>query len=261
MNEFEEFEEGQAYESPKKAEHFIVELEGFEGPADVLLAMARDQKVDIAQISILELANQYLAFIDKISTLDLELAADYLVMAAWLAYFKSKLLLPELEDEDEPSGAEMAAALKYQLQRLEAMQHAGSKLMERPRLGIDFFARGNPELFQKQIITSFELSLHELLQAYGDHRSRKMSMQTLKINTFEIFSVERAMGRLRKLLSKALDWKSLWKFLPKGLKGSLVVRSAVASTFAATLELAREGKTDLEQSVPFGPIHIRKKNM
>ena len=213
------------------------------------------------QISILELANQYLAFIDKISLLNLDLAADYLVMATWLAYLKSKLLLPELETEDEPTGADLAEALKYQLKRLESMQQAGEKLMRRPRLGIDFYERGYPESFSTRINTFFELSLHELLQAYGNHQRSKIGSQALRINAFEIFSVEQSIGRLRKLLSAELDWRSLWKFLPKGLRGSLLIRSAVASTFAATLELAKEGSTDLKQSTPFGPIHIKRKNI
>ena len=139
MEEEKRFEEGQAYLRPDKSDQFIVELEGFEGPVDVLLTLARNQKVDITQISILDLANQYLSFIDRIGKLNLELAADYLVMASWLAYLKSRLLLPELNEVDEPSGVEMAAALRYQLQRLESMQKFGQKLLDGKRLGIDFF--------------------------------------------------------------------------------------------------------------------------
>ena len=262
MDDTETFEEGQAFEAPEVPEiidSFVVDLDGYEGPVDVLLSMARDQKVDIMQISILALANQYLAFVEEVRARNLELAADYLVMAAWLAYLKSRLMLPDMGEEDEPTGAEMAAALQYQLRRLEAMQEAGKKLMAQPRLGIDFFGRGQPEAFRAKINTIYELSLFELLKAYGEQKIRKEGSGPLNIEAFEIYTVEEALGRLRRLLGPIPDWQNLWQFLPEGLKGGLVTRSAIASTFAASLELAKEGRAVIKQAETFGPIHVRSR--
>lgn len=241
--------------APSPAE-FVVDIDGFEGPIDVLLALAREQKVDLKQISILQLADQFLAFVAAARRANLELAADYLVMAAWLAYLKSRLLLPEQGGEEEPTGEEMAAALAFHLQRLEAMQEAGARLMARPRLGHDFFARGAPEHFAAIESAVIQVSLYELLKAYADQRRRKTS-DVLHIEPFEIFTVEDALQRLRTMLGEIPDWASLWRFLPDGLVGSLIVRSALASTFAASLELAREGRVRIRQDGPFGPIFLR----
>lgn len=235
---------------------FVVDLDGFEGPIDVLLMLARDQKVDLKQISILQLADQYLAFVMEARRRNLELAADYLVMAAWLAYLKSRLLLPQQSGEEEPSGEEMAAALAFHLQRLEAMQNAGAQLMARPRLGHDFFGRGRPEKFKTIENSVIDLSLYELLKAYGDQHRRKAT-SVLHIEPFDIYTVEDALARLRKLLGTTPDWQNLWHFLPEGLKGGLILRSALASTFTATLEMAREGKVKIKQSTTFGPIFLR----
>jgi segregation and condensation protein A len=241
--------------APAPAE-FVVDIDGFEGPIDVLLALAREQKVDLKQISILQLADQYLAFVAAARRANLELAADYLVMAAWLAYLKSRLLLPEQGGEEEPTGEEMAAALAFHLQRLEAMREAGARLMARPKLGQDFFARGAPERFAAIESTVIQVSLYDLLRAYADQRRRKSS-EVLHIEPFEIFTVEDALQRLRGMLGDIPDWASLWRFLPVGLVGNLIVRSAVASTFAASLELAREGRVRIRQDNPFGPIFLR----
>jgi segregation and condensation protein A len=262
MDDTETFEEGQAFEKPDVPEGmdaFVVDLEGYEGPIDVLLSMARNQKVDITQISILALANQYLAFVEEVRARNLELAADYLVMAAWLAYLKSRLLLPDLGEQDEPTGAEMAAALQYQLRRLESMQEAGKKLMARPRLGIEFFANGQPETFRARVNTIYELTLFELLKAYGEQKQRKDGAGPLSIEAFEIYTVEDALVRLRRLLGPIPDWQNLWNFLPDGLKKGIVTRSAVASTFAASLEMAKEGRAVIKQAETFGPIHVRSK--
>ena len=254
----EEFEEGQVFTSvADNKEKFCVELDGFEGPADVLLSLARDQKVDVTQISILELANQYLEFIDRAEKLNLELAADYLVMAAWLAFLKSRLIIPELEDENQPTGPEMASALQYQLKRLESMQEMGQKLINSPQLGVDFFARGLPETFHVQTKMSYELSLYDLLRAYGAQRERKLGTQALKMKPFKTFSVEQAVNRLRGLIGSITGWRELWSFLPKGIKSKLLQKSAIASTFAACLELVKEGQSDVQQVKAFGPIHIR----
>lgn len=259
MDETEIFEEGQAFETPPPGEAgaFIVDLEGFEGPIDVLLSLAREQKLDLAQISILALADQYLAFVAEARRHNLELAADYLVMAAWLAYLKSRLLLPDLGDGEEPSGAEMAIALAFQLKRLEAMQQAGQELMARSRLGAEFRARGEPESYRRITNTVYDLSLFELLKAYGDQQRRGGHSGPLLIEPFELHTVDDALVRLRRLLGATPDWQSLWQFLPKDLRKGLVMRSAVASTFSAGLELAKEGKARIQQATVFGPIFMR----
>ena len=235
---------------------FVVDLDGYEGPIDVLLTLAREHKLDLTKISILALADQYLEFVAKVRRSNLELAADYLVMAAWLAYLKSRLLLPDLGEEDEPSGEQMAAALAFQLRRLEAMQDAGQKLMARSHLGREFFRRGAPETFRALINPVLEVTLYDLLRAYGNQKQR-IEGGTLHIEAFEIFTVEDALHRLQSLLGSSPDWESLWHFLPEGVLEGLVQRSAIASTFTASLELAREGKIKLRQSGPFGPIYLK----
>ncbi|NQV99604.1 MAG: segregation/condensation protein A [Rhodospirillales bacterium] len=257
MEPTEDFEDGQAFETPSGDNAFIVDLEGFEGPIDVLLGMARNQKVDLAHISILALANQYLKFVEQARRQNLELAADYLVMAAWLAYLKSKMLLPDMGNEDEPTGDEMAAALQFQLRRLQSMQDAGSHLVKRSRLGKDFFKRGEVEKFRTSVNTIYELSLFELLKAYGEQKRRKEGTGAMQIASFEIYTVEDALQRLRKLLGPIPAWQNLWSFLPEGLKDGLITRSAVASTFAASLELAKEGRLSVRQTETYGAIHIK----
>ena len=238
---------------------FVVDLDGFEGPIDVLLQLARDQKVDLIHISILELADQYLAFVAEARKHNLELAADYLVMAAWLAFLKSRMLLPDLSSEDEPTGEEMAAALQYQLRRLEGMQNAGAQLMQQPRLGQDFFQRGQPERFKPREVEILDATLYDLLKAYADQRRRKDAHQPMQIEAFEIYTVEDALQRLRKLIGRTPDWQDLWSFLPDNLKGELLTRSAVASTFSASLEMAKEGKITIRQTSNFGPIFLQDK--
>lgn len=235
---------------------FVVDIDGFEGPIDVLLALARDQKVDLTQISILQLADQYLEFVTRARQVNLELAADYLVMAAWLAYLKSRLLIPNLGGEDEPSGEEMAAALAFQLQRLEAMQEAGARLMARPALGQDVFARGMPEIPDDEVLTIFEVTLYDLLKAYGDQQKRA-GEGMLQIEPWGIYAVEDALERLRHLVGRTPDWENLIAFLPPGLTDPMLARSALASTFAASLELVRDGRLRIRQMGAFGPIYLR----
>ena len=235
----------------------VLDLDGFEGPIDVLLTLARDQKVDLTKISILQLADQYLAFIEQARELRLEMAADYLVMAAWLAYLKSRLLLPQTEsDGEELSAAEMAARLAFQLQRLEAMRKLGHQLLERPQLNRDFFGRGAPEPTDVVNTSVYELSLFDLLKAYGDFKNRE-TITTFRIDPTELHSTESALERLRTLVGDIPDWTILSAFLPRGLHGSLVARSALASTFAASLELTKAGKLMLQQSACFAPLYIR----
>ncbi|MDX1485275.1 MAG: ScpA family protein [Alphaproteobacteria bacterium] len=234
----------------------LLDLDGFEGPIDLLLTLAREQKVDITKISILALAEQYLAFIAHAQRVQLELAADYLVMAAWLAYLKSRLLLPDDHGEEQPTGQQMADALAFQLRRLESMQEAGQRLFQRPMLGRDVFAVGAPEGTEVISEAVYEPSLYELMRCYGAIRSRETD-NMLHIAPQELYSVEQAVDRLRQLLGKIPDWADLSAFLPDNLKGSLIMRSALASTFAATLELVREGHAELRQDGAFDPIYIR----
>ena len=238
----------------------VLDLDGFEGPIDVLLTLARDQKVDLTKIKIVPLVDQYLAFISQARKLKLEIAADYLVMAAWLAYLKSRLLLPE-PPEDEPSGEEMAANLAWQLQRLEAMQAAGVTLFARPRLGWDVFRRGMPEVIAADKKPRYEATLYDLLKAYADQKRRVDSVQMLRIAPTALYSVEDALERLEARLGKMPDWEVLVSFLPEDLRDPVVVRSATAATFAASLELAKQGRLMLRQLETFGPIYLKSAQM
>lgn len=235
----------------------VLNLDGYEGPIDVLLQLARDQKVNLIQISILALAEQYLAFMTIAREENLELAADYLVMAAWLAYLKSRLLLPPEPGDAEPSGEEMAAALQFQLQRLEAMQKAGQALMERPLLGRDVFARGMPE---GTIIVShsiWDVTLYDLLKAYADHKRRE-GASSLEIEPLTLYSVDQALHRLRQVLGSMPDWTLLQRYLPADLADPLMHRSAICAHFIASLELVKQGVLELRQEGGhFSPIQIR----
>lgn len=238
----------------------VVELDGFEGPIDLLLTLARDQKVDLARISILQLADQYLGYIDRARALKLEIAADYLVMAAWLAYLKSRILLPKPESTEESEDpAEMAARLAFQLQRLEAMQNVAKLLMQRPQLGQDFFARGEPEALKVERTPKFDTELYDLLKVYGDIRARQHHGGQLRILPTRLYSMEQALTRLRHIIGERTDWQTLEMFLPPETQGDdpLLTRSALAGTFAAMLELTREGLAEVRQSGVFQPIYVR----
>lgn len=241
--------------SDVEASRLVVDLDGFEGPIDVLLSLAREQKVDLTHISILALADQYLAFVESVLRRNLELAADYLVMAAWLAFLKSRLLLPEPQPAEEPSAADMAAALTFQLQRLEAMQQAGARLMARPLLGREVFPRGAPEGVEVASRAFYDVRLYELLKAYGDFK-RRTSVKTLHVEAPDLYSVEDAIRRLEGMLGKMPDWSALARFIPDGLSG-LLRRSAVSATFVAALELARQGRIVLRQHEVFSPIYVK----
>ena len=235
----------------------ILDLDGYEGPIDLLLALARDQKVDLAKLSILALADQYLAFIAAQHRLRLEIAADYLVMAAWLAYLKSRLLLPEPVAEDEgPSGEELAAALRHRLRLLAAMQRAGAALMACPQLGREVFLRGAPEGLRRTDRAVYQLSLYELLAAYGEGH-RRSHARVLTIEPAAFHSLDDALRRLGHLIGHIREWRELAAFLPTELRGAAYRRSALAATFAATLELTRAGHIELRQDRPFGPIYLR----
>lgn len=256
--EFQEDPAQRLVDAPEDEERLVVDLEGYEGPIDVLLTLARDQKLDLTRISILALAEQYIAFIAQARRVRLEIAADYLVMAAWLAYLKSRLLLPTpAEDKAEPTAAEMAAALAFQLQRLQAMQDAGARLMARPLLGKDVFRRGAPEGLRVVATPVYTATLYELLRAYGDQRGRKQP-STLRIMPSELYSMEAALERLSSILGRMPDWTTLQSFIPPELRGGVVARSALAAMFSASLELVRSGRLQMRQDSSFGQIYIRK---
>ena len=242
-------------EGPSQPQQLVLDLDGYEGPIDLLLTLAREQKVDLVKISILALADQYLAFIARQRWLRLEIAADYLVMAAWLAYLKSRLLLPQPPEDDEPSAADLAEALAHRLRLLEAMQTAGGRLMARPRLGHDVFLRGAPEDLAVVAVPVYELGLYELLRAYGENRRRTAAVMTIEPSTFH--SMDDALKRLARFLGHMPDWRELTSFLPQEVRGELFRRSALAATFAASLELVRAGRIELRQDRAFGPIYLR----
>jgi len=254
-----EFEEDAA-RGDTAAERLLLNLDGYEGPIDLLLDLARDQKVDLTRISILQLADQYLTFITRARELRLELAADYLVMAAWLAFLKSRLLLPVTrEDGDEMSAEEMAARLAFQLQHLEAMRKVGRSLLGRPQLNRDFFPRGAPEPVETSRTSVYEVSLYELLRAYASFKTRD-HITALRIDPTSLYSTERALERLRALIGDVPNWTQLSAFLPEELGGPLVMRSALASTFSASLELVKEGRASLRQSGAFAPLYLRRRD-
>ena len=256
LSDFDDEEEGLP-EMPSVSP-FEVEVDGYAGPIDVLLSLARDQKVDLIHISIVQLADQYLEFVAEARSKNLELAADYLVMAAWLAYLKSRLLLPDISTQDEPSGEELAAALQFQLQRLEAMQNAGAGLMALARLGQDFYSRGARERFHTTQRTIFDATLTDLIQAYAYQKSRGGQAKTLHIEqSWELHSIEDAMTRLRSFVGHTPDWRTLTSFLPGDLQSPLTRRSAMASTFGAVLQLAKEGRVKIRQDGTFGDIYFQ----
>ena len=239
---------------------FVLNLGAFEGPIDVLLVLARDQKVDLMHISILALADQYLKFIETARASQLELAADCLVMAAWLAFLKSKLLLPKEENDDQPSAEEMAEALKFQMMRLEAMQEAGRKVFELPRKGINFYPRGAPEGLPVTLRAVYDVSLYDLLRAYGRQHNEK-NVTALEIEPFDLFSIDDAIARLREILPGVPDWTELSAFLPQGVRQPLMRRSAVSTTLIAVLEMVRQGKADIRQDGgAYSPIFLKPAN-
>lgn len=237
----------------------VLDLDGFEGPLDLLLLLARSQKVDLTQISILALVEQYLEFIAKARHLRLELAADYLVMAAWLAYLKSRLLLPKEDDTEEPDAEELALRLQLRLQRLDAMREAGAMLMGCDRLGRDVLPRGMPEGLTREARAVYDTGLYDLLRAYADTRLRG-SVTALHIAKRPVFSLDEAIRRLNDMMGSAWDWAQLRDFLPDDMEDPRMRRSALASMFVASLELARTGKVALRQMETYGPLYLRRRD-
>ena len=249
-------------ESPHEVDQLLLNIDGYEGPIDILLELARNQKVDLTKISILQLARQYLRFIERAKSLDLELAAEYLVMAAWLAYLKSRLLLPRHEEDAEPSAQEMAEALQFQLQRLEAMQSAAERLDTRPQLGQEIFARGMPERFPVSHKTTWDAGLYDILKAYGDI-NRRANDNHYDLPVYNVMSTEDALARVTRMLGNLPRkgphsvWATLTSFMPDGITDRLYGRSALASTFTAGLELAKQGKVEIKQDGLFRPVYVR----
>ena len=234
----------------------VVDVAGFEGPLDLLLHLARNQKVDLARISILALAEQYLAFVEKVRALRLELAADYLVMAAWLAFLKSKLLIPKQPGEEGESGEEMAAVLQFRLRRLEAMRDAAARLVNRNRLGRDVFQRGMPEMVIVEKRNQYSATLYDLLTAYAGQRQR-LAISSVRIAKRGVWSLKEARIILARLIGSSADWTALDSFLIEYLASPEEKRTAMASSFAATLELVREGSMEVRQDEVFAPIYLR----
>lgn len=236
-----------------------VDVEGFEGPLDLLLALARTQKVDLAKISVLALAQQYLDFIAEARALRLEIVADYLVMAAWLAFLKSKLLLPaEPSEEGEPTGEELAALLAFRLKRLDAMRDAAAQLMTRKRLGRDVFPRGLPEPVKVTKNGVFEANVYDLLKAYSQQRQRNATT-TLHMEKRTVWSLKEAREELERLLGIACEWAPLDQLIAEFLVEPEIRRTALASSFSATLEMAREGALEIRQSKSFAPLLVRRR--
>jgi len=237
-----------------RPEMLTVSFAHWEGPLDLLLTLARSQKVDLREISILALTQQYLAFIEGARQLKLELAADYLVMAAWLAYLKSSLLLPRAEQPD-PSPEELALRLQLRLQRLHAMRDASARLMARDRIGRDVFRRRRPEGLALVKKAQWQASLYDLIQAYGQIRARTQPVvHTIAVRP--VMTLDEAIQRVGALVGAALDWTRLEAFLPAGLEQPKA-KSALASSFVAALELARQGRLDIQQDGIFQPIYLR----
>ena len=243
------------FEGPVRDEEALtLELDGWEGPLDLLLSLARAQKVDLHQISILALVEQYLAYLEGARTLRLEIAADYLVMAAWLAYLKSCLLLPK-DPQADPSPEELALRLQLRLQRLDAMREAGARLMGRDRLGRDVFTRGAPEGLRLVRKSAWQVTPFDLFAAYGVVKARTQPAMHV-VHDRRVMTLDDALERVSRLIGAHIDWTMLEAFLPASEDGAFL-KSALASSFVAALELARQGRVDIAQDTPFAPLRLR----
>ena len=236
----------------------VVDVEGFEGPLDLLLALARQQKVDLAKISILALADQYLAFIEEARKLRLELAADYLVMAAWLAYLKSRLLLPETNAPEGQSAEDMAIALAMRLKRLEAIRDVAERLFGRPQLDRDVFVRGQPEPIAHIKHPQWSATLYDLLSAYAQQR-QKTALAHVRVAKRTVWSLAEAREALERLIGESTDWTRLDQYLISYVVEPSLAPTVFASSFASSLELVREGLMEMHQQSPFAPLYVRKR--
>jgi segregation and condensation protein A len=236
----------------------VVDVEGFEGPLDLLLTLARQQKVDLSKISILALADQYLAYIEAARTLRLELAADYLVMAAWLAYLKSRLLLPELNPVEGQSAEDLATALAFRLKRLEAFRQVAQKLMEMPQLDREIFSRGDPEPIRDIKHPQWTATLYDLLSAYAVQR-QKSTLGQVRFKQRTVWSLAEARAQIERMIGTTEDWSRLDQYLLRYFVEPAMTATVMASSFASTLEMVREGVIELQQHAAFAPLYIRKR--
>ena len=245
------------YDSSGEQLSLFLNLDGFEGPIDLLLHLSREQKVDLTSISIAELANQYIDFIEKVKILNIEIAADYLVMAAWLAFLKSKTLLPDLENEDEAENVELISAeLRSRLLKLQAMQKASEQLMSLPKLGESRFGRGVENLTQTNVKYEYEANLYHLLVVYGQITNNSKNI-ALTIESSKLISVQEAIERLSDLIKKTTQWIDLKQFLPETIDDTLNKKNSISSHFLASLELANKGEIKIKQENPFGTIWMK----
>lgn len=249
----------QPEENTDRGDIMYVDVNGYEGPLDLLLDMARRQKVDLASISVLALAEQYLAFIETIRKQRIEVAADYLVMAAWLAYLKSRLMVPQAPADDEPSGEALAAALQFRLKRLEAMREVAAALMKRPRLGVDVHPRGAPQPVVVERRNVWEVSLFELLKAYATQREKNVSSDYV-LKQRNVWTLQDARDILHRLIGENLDWVPMQSYLVEYLVDEEDRATVLASSFTASLEMARQGQLELQQNTPFGPLLVRRRH-
>lgn len=236
------------------AEALTIDIDGWEGPLDLLLALARNQKVDLRQLSILQLVDQYLTYVNEARELKLEVAADYLVMAAWLAYLKSALLLPR-DPEIEPSPEELALRLQLRLERLNAMREAGARLVARDRMGRDVFPRGAPEGLKVVRKSRWQAEIYDLIAAYGQISARTRPVMHI-VAVRPVMTLEDAIARVSSLVGERIDWSTIESFLPAEAEG-LYRKSALASSFVAALELARQGRVELKQKSAFAPLYLK----
>jgi segregation and condensation protein A len=254
-----DWDDGGALLDADPGDQLVVDVEGFEGPLDLLLALARTQKVDLAKISVLALAQQYLDFISEARRLRLEIAADYLVMAAWLAFLKSKLLLPaEPSEEGEPSGAELAALLAFRLKRLHAMREVSAQLMTRKRLGRDVFRRGDPEPIRINRQSVYDANVYDLLKAYSQQRQRT-AVLSMQLKPRAVWSLNEAREELERLLGMNVEWAPLDQLIAEFLVEPELRKTALASSFTATLEMTREGALEIRQTKSFAPLFVRRR--
>ena len=249
-----------AVSSDVNEDELIVDVGGFEGPLDLLLELARQHKVDLAQVSILALVDQYLAFIDRWQKMRLDVAGDYLVMAAWLAYLKSRLLIPAPPATDEAAPQDLAARLAFRLQRLQAMRDAAAKIMERAQLGRDVFERGAPQALVVDVQREHADNLIDLLKAYADRRQRKVVRQSYTVKRQPTWSIKEAREALERLVGTMDEWGTFDMWLERYLATKENRRSVRASSFTASLELARDGRIEMRQDLAFQPIYMRRKN-
>ena len=238
---------------------FNILLNGYEGPIDLLLELSRKQKVDLSEISILDLAEQYLIFIENYKTIHLEIAADYLVMAAWLTYLKSRLLLPKDETTEEYTPEELEEALRYQLQRLEAMQNVSKKLYSRALIGRDIFYGGSIEGINIKYNITYTSSIYDLLNAYSIILKKNEQINHLTINSSELYSVDQAIQRLKGIFGSITEWTNFLNLIPLFGQNQIVNKSSITSNFVASLELAKNGFIDVKQNETFGNIFLKSR--